>query len=66
MTASLARLMNAIDLQNEVYQDSTIMKKVIIEALDIENVTLLDIINQENIGNVTKALKVLDFSASKR
>uniref|UniRef100_A0A8R1E887 WSN domain-containing protein n=1 Tax=Caenorhabditis japonica TaxID=281687 RepID=A0A8R1E887_CAEJA len=60
MTASLAQLMNAIDLQNEVYRDSTIMKKVISEALDIENVGLFDVINKENIGNVKKALEVLD------
>uniref|UniRef100_A0A8R1EGY3 WSN domain-containing protein n=1 Tax=Caenorhabditis japonica TaxID=281687 RepID=A0A8R1EGY3_CAEJA len=41
-TAALARLMNAISLQNEFNDGTVTMKEVMSEALDVRNSTLLD------------------------
>uniref|UniRef100_A0A8R1ELV9 WSN domain-containing protein n=1 Tax=Caenorhabditis japonica TaxID=281687 RepID=A0A8R1ELV9_CAEJA len=57
---SLARVMNAIALLNEVDKDPTVIKKVIAESLDVRNVNLLDFINQSSVLEVTSAIKSLN------
>uniref|UniRef100_A0A8R1IG68 Reverse transcriptase domain-containing protein n=1 Tax=Caenorhabditis japonica TaxID=281687 RepID=A0A8R1IG68_CAEJA len=59
-TGTLARLMNAISLQNEINAGSVRMKEVMAEALDVRNSTLLDILNDKEFRVAAKAVKTVD------
>uniref|UniRef100_A0A8R1EEQ5 WSN domain-containing protein n=1 Tax=Caenorhabditis japonica TaxID=281687 RepID=A0A8R1EEQ5_CAEJA len=58
-TATLARLINAISIQNEINSGSVTMKEVLAEALDVRNATLFDIINEKDISDAVKAVKTV-------
>uniref|UniRef100_A0A8R1IR00 WSN domain-containing protein n=1 Tax=Caenorhabditis japonica TaxID=281687 RepID=A0A8R1IR00_CAEJA len=60
-TASLARMMNAIALQNEFNDGSVTMKEVMAEALDVRNSTLLDSIDEKDSRVAGKAVKTVDL-----
>uniref|UniRef100_A0A8R1ERU3 WSN domain-containing protein n=1 Tax=Caenorhabditis japonica TaxID=281687 RepID=A0A8R1ERU3_CAEJA len=60
-TASLARLMNAIALQNEFNDGSVTMKEVMAKALDVRNLTLLDSIDEKASRVAVKAVKTFDL-----
>uniref|UniRef100_A0A8R1IXN6 WSN domain-containing protein n=1 Tax=Caenorhabditis japonica TaxID=281687 RepID=A0A8R1IXN6_CAEJA len=60
-TAALARLMNAISLQNEFNDGSVTMKEVMAEALDVRNSTLLDSIDEKDSRVAGKAVKTVDL-----
>uniref|UniRef100_A0A8R1I0K4 WSN domain-containing protein n=1 Tax=Caenorhabditis japonica TaxID=281687 RepID=A0A8R1I0K4_CAEJA len=64
-TATLARLMNAISLQNEINDGSVTMKEVMAEALDVRNSTLLDILNDKEFRVAVKAMKTVDSITSR-
>uniref|UniRef100_A0A8R1IS23 WSN domain-containing protein n=1 Tax=Caenorhabditis japonica TaxID=281687 RepID=A0A8R1IS23_CAEJA len=58
-TATLARLINAISIQNEINSGSVTMKEVIAEVLDVRNATLFDTITEKDISDVVKAVKTV-------
>uniref|UniRef100_A0A8R1IQT9 HTH luxR-type domain-containing protein n=1 Tax=Caenorhabditis japonica TaxID=281687 RepID=A0A8R1IQT9_CAEJA len=60
-TAALARLMNAISLQNEFNDGSVTMKEVMAKALDVRNLTLLDSIDEKASRVAVKAVKTFDL-----